>query len=131
GNLTTRDCMVAELPAAGKLPASPMGAESSLQAETNPDSKLVGPMLVPGEKTVQSPVVEQTPVARPPLTMPAAEKATVPAGLPAAVSSVPWLGTPPGAPVPQGPPIQSSGAAKTAPAAPTVQQTSHSAPGTG
>jgi hypothetical protein len=127
GNTVTREYVVAQLPAPGKVAAAPPAAAPPAAAPpaaappaaapkaTAAAPKAEGPKA---EAPMAQPTVEQAaPAAK--VTMPAAEKVAAPALLPGNLGGNPGLGAPPAGPVLQGPPeTKASAPAATAPVQP-------------
>jgi hypothetical protein len=118
GNISTRECNLAQLAAAGSAPVAAQStttpvAQASAPAPTTTVSKMSGPQMpLPESHSVTPPTTEHRPIkpSVPTSTMPTADKTPAPNLLPPGLDSSPTIGstavaTPPQAP-PQGPPVK-------------------------
>lgn len=134
GNVTTRECTLAQLPtpvkttptktAQAALPFAPPSAPPSALPSAPPIAPPSGPLIFPGEK-LASPAVEPT------IQMPGAEKPVGPAKLPGNLVSSPGVGNTQSTTVPQGPPLQQAVSKTGEPAAGSIKQvggTNHALP---
>jgi hypothetical protein len=117
GNMATRECTVAQLPA----PVQTAQVASTVPHAQPPTTPLVGPSLQVGAGLPPAPVVE------PMVTMPPAEKTGGPAMLPNNIGSSPAITNPPSSVVPQGPPMQETVSNRPHVQAPLIKQASATA----